>query len=188
LHDTKHLDIPVLERTEHTIGPLGLANSSARLLPRGTVVFSRTAVLGKCSVIGREMATSQDFANYVCGERLHNRYLMHLLRNMQGEWQRLMAGSSSTHQTLYMPIFRDLQILLPPTEEQEKIAAVLDALEDRVRAERAVLSAFKRQREALVGSLLTGELRVMSDPRRTNKVLASPGQPLSEKLDFPAGP
>ena len=79
LHDTDALDGPEIVATEFTVSEEGLANSSARLLPKGTVVFSRTATVGKCSIMGREMSTSQDFANYVCGDRLDNRYLMYLL-------------------------------------------------------------------------------------------------------------
>ena len=112
LHDSGALDVREIFSTAQTIGQLGLANSSTRLLPKGTVVFSRTATVGKATVMGREMATSQDFANYICGERLHNHYLVHLFRYMSPEWKRLMAGS--THNSIYMPVFRDLQILLPP--------------------------------------------------------------------------
>ena len=83
LHDSKRLDVPEILETAQTIGPLGLANSSARLLPKGTVVFSRTATVGKCTVLGREMATSQDFANYVCGPKLNPAYLMNVFRHMQ---------------------------------------------------------------------------------------------------------
>ena len=106
LHDTSALDGPKISRTGLTISDEGLSNSSARLLPKGTVVFSRTATIGKCTIMGREMATSQDFANYVCGSRLNNRYLMHLFRFMSAEWKRVMAGS--THNTIYMPIFQSL--------------------------------------------------------------------------------
>ncbi|PSM31723.1 hypothetical protein BVG81_003905 [Haliangium sp. UPWRP_2] len=112
LHDTDGLDVPEIFDTAQTIGELGLANSSARLLPRGTVVFSRTATVGKATVMGRSMATSQDFANYVCSDRVHNHFLVHLFRFLAPEWKRLKAGS--TLNTIYMPVFRDLQVLLPP--------------------------------------------------------------------------
>ena len=68
-----------------------------------------TATVGKATVMGCEMATSQDFANYVCGERVHNHYLVHLFRFMAPEWKRLMAGS--THNSIYMPVFQKLQVL-----------------------------------------------------------------------------
>ncbi|ACE89852.1 probable type I restriction-modification system protein, specificity subunit [Rhizobium etli CIAT 652] len=125
LHDSKTIEGKVLQNTKMTISARGLANSSARLLPEGTVALSRTATIGKVALLGREMATSQDFACYICGPRLLNKYLAHLFRGMELEWERLMAGS--THNTIYMPTFENMQILVPPMEEQEAIA---DALSD----------------------------------------------------------
>ncbi len=160
LHDTGALDGPEISETAQTVSDLGIANSSARLLPRGTVVFSRTATVGKATVLGRAMSTSQDFANYVCGPRVHNRYLMHLLRFMQIEWARLMAGS--THQTIYMPVFRDLQILLPEVREQEQIAEAADAVEARIQAERDSLVPMRAVKASLASELLSGATRVQT--------------------------
>ncbi|MFL5562885.1 MAG: restriction endonuclease subunit S, partial [Gemmatimonadaceae bacterium] len=50
----------VIETEEHT-NALGIANSSARLLPASTVCLSRTASVGYVVVTGAPMATSQDF-------------------------------------------------------------------------------------------------------------------------------
>ncbi|MYD85843.1 MAG: hypothetical protein F4023_11860 [Acidobacteria bacterium] len=162
LHDTASLDEPEIAETKHTISDLGLRNSSARLLPGGTVVFSRTATVGKSTIMAREMSTTQDFANYICGPRLHNRYLMQLFRHMQPEWRRLMAGS--THKTVYMPIFRQLQILLPPLSEQEEIANVLECLDDRIASETRQQAQLRELKAALMSVLLTGELRVTPNP------------------------
>jgi type I restriction enzyme S subunit len=162
LHDSKRLDSPEITTTEQSITPLGLANSSARLLPQGTVALSRTATVGKATILGREMATSQDFANYVCGEQLHNRYLLHLFRNMQAEWSRLMAGS--THKTVYMPVFRELQILLPSLDEQKRIAEVIDVLEARIASEQNYRDQLRVLKRALSAALLSGEIRVTPDP------------------------
>ena len=162
LHDTASLDGPEIVNTKQSISELGLRNSSARLLPRGTVVFSRTATVGKSTIMAREMSTTQDFANYICGPRLHNRYLMQLFRHMQPEWKRLMAGS--THKTVYMPIFRQLQILLPPVAEQEEIANLLECLDDRIAAETEQEAQLRNLKSGLMSVLLTGELRVAPDP------------------------
>lgn len=161
LHDSKNLESAEMFETAQTVSSLGVDNSSARILPKGTVVFSRTATVGKCTIMGREMCTSQDFANYVCGERLHNRYLMQVLRHMQSEWERLMAGS--THQTIYMPVFRDLQILLPPLDEQVEIADRIAAVDTRIVSERVQLPALSTLKSALMSVLLTGEVRVKPD-------------------------
>jgi type I restriction enzyme, S subunit len=153
LHDTKVLDRPDIQDTAQTIGELGLENSSARLLPPGTVVFSRTATVGKATILGREMATSQDFANYVCGPRLWNKYLVHLLRFLQPEWKRLMAGS--THNTIYMPVFESLQALLPPLGEQKKIAAILSSVDEAIEATQAVIDQLQVVKRAMMTEFLT---------------------------------
>ncbi|MBN8465938.1 restriction endonuclease subunit S [Corallococcus exiguus] len=158
LHDSKVLDVPLLLDTTQHITELGLENSSARMLPSGTVVFSRTATIGKCTVIARDMATSQDFANYICGEQIHNRYLMHYFRANESEWERLKAGS--THKTLYMPIFEQLQVFLPPLAEQVEIANAADACDSRLAAERGVVVGLKAVKTALLDALLSGRVQV----------------------------
>jgi type I restriction enzyme S subunit len=67
LPDIRALDgRTAMDTSEHT-NALGVENSAAVLLPSGTVCLSRTASVGFVTILGREMATSQDFVNWVCG-------------------------------------------------------------------------------------------------------------------------
>jgi type I restriction enzyme S subunit len=60
----------IYDTKQHTT-VAGIENSSARILPENTVCLSRTASVGYVVVMGRAMATSQDFVNWVCSpERL----------------------------------------------------------------------------------------------------------------------
>lgn len=158
LHDSAGLDVPEIQNTVRTISRLGLDHSSARLLPRGTVVFSRTATVGKSTVMGRDMATSQDFANYVCGTRLYNHYLVHVFRFMGPEWERLKAGS--THNSIYMPIFKDLQILLPPHREQEAIAEALSDADALIESLEQLIAKKRQIKQGAMQELLTGKKRL----------------------------
>lgn len=158
LHDTGKLDSLEIYSTTQTITENGLKNSSARLLPAGTVAFSRTATVGKCCVMARAMATSQDFACYVCGPSLNNHFLVYLFRGMDRVWRGLMAGS--IHNTIYMPVFKALKIPLPPVKEQRAIAtalgdmdALLDGLDRLIAKKRAIKQATMQQ-------LLTGQTRL----------------------------
>lgn len=158
LHDTEKLDSLEIYSTTQTITEDGLKNSSARLLPAGTVAFSRTATVGKCCVMARAMATSQDFACYVCGPSLNNHFLVYLFRGMDRVWRGLMAGS--IHNTIYMPVFKALKIPLPPVKEQRAIAtalsdmdALLDGLDRLIAKKHAIKQASMQQ-------LLTGQTRL----------------------------
>jgi type I restriction enzyme, S subunit len=105
--------------TNEKISEFGLANSSARLLPKGTVMLSRTASVGFSAIMGVDMATTQDFANWVCVSNLRPEYLLYVLRSMQHEFHRLTMGS--THQTIYMPDIGKFSTPIPTISEQDRI-------------------------------------------------------------------
>jgi type I restriction enzyme S subunit len=154
LQDADALGMLEISRTAETIGPEGLANSSARMLPAGTVVLQRTANVGLASIMEREMCTSQHFANWVCGPKLHPPYLQQVFRHMSREWRRLMAGSVLPD--IYMDTFKALQILLPPLEEQRQIGEVGASFDRRLELERESLGRLKESRTALAQELLSG--------------------------------
>lgn len=156
LQDAEALGNLTIGETAETIGSEGLANSSARLLPAGTVVLQRTANVGLASIMEREMCTSQHFANWVCSYRLDSYYLQQVFRHMSREWQRLMAGSVLPD--IYMNTFKALQILLPPVAEQRIIGAVGAAFDRRIEEERASLAALIQLHRALAQELLSGRL------------------------------
>lgn len=158
LHDTEALDTLELQQTSKSVTQEGLANSSARLLPRGTVVFSRTATVGKVTILGREMATSQDFAAYICGASLHNRFLVYLFRSMKPTWTSLMAGS--IHNTIYMPAFQSLEIVLPPLTEQVTIADALSDVDSLLAGLDRLIAKKRDLKRATMQQLLTGQTRL----------------------------
>lgn len=159
LHDTQNLERCDISQTDLRITQAGLANSSARLLPPGTVCFSRTATVGKCVIMAKSMATSQDFANFVCSPALNNRYLLHLMRWMQPVWKALASGS--THQTIYMPTFKALQIILPPRAQQDSIAATMDSFVSVAEVNAAAITRLRSMKAAITSDLLSGRVRVL---------------------------
>jgi type I restriction enzyme S subunit len=158
LFDTEGLQGREIFETAKMVTDEGLKNSSARLLPKGTVVFSRTATVGKTSVMGRDMATSQDFANYICGPKLHNHFLVYLFRSMGRTWKGLMAGS--IHNTIYMPVFKALQIVLPPLPEQRAIAEALSDVDGLLGGLDRLIAKKRDLKQAAMQQLLTGQTRL----------------------------
>jgi type I restriction enzyme S subunit len=152
-----------LYETREKISELGLANSAAELHPRGTVFLCRTASAGYSGVMGRDMATSQDFVTWTCGPRLLPHFLLWCLRAMRPDLLgRLAMGS--THKTIYVPDLQMLRIPLPPLEEQERIVhtirrqnARVDTLTDKVRRQQELL---RERRQALITAAVTGQFDV----------------------------
>ncbi|AOZ07884.1 hypothetical protein BKK80_01765 [Cupriavidus malaysiensis] len=148
--------------TKEMISELGIANSSARLLPAGTVILSRTASVGYSAIMGCDMATTQDFINWVCGPQLVPEFLLYVLRGMRSEFDRLMMGS--THQTIYMPDVAKLAMALPPKNEQQEIVEFLDfslaKLEVLKREAERMISLLKERRGAIIAAAVTGQIDV----------------------------
>jgi type I restriction enzyme, S subunit len=149
--------------TREKISSAGLANSSAELCARGTVVLCRTASAGYSAVMGTDMATSQDFVTWQCGARLDPFYLLWCLRAMRSDLLgRLAMGS--THKTIYVPDLQMLRIPVPPIDEQREIVASIrranqsiDTVLDKVRLQIELLA---ERRQALITAAVTGQFDV----------------------------
>jgi type I restriction enzyme S subunit len=123
LGDIRELDGTWATSTKEMTTPEGIANSSAVLLPKGTVCFSRTASVGFSAIMGREMSTSQDFVNWICGPELLPEYLMSALIFSRTRLRGLSTGS--THKTIYFSTVEQFRVLLPPVELQARFCQLI---------------------------------------------------------------
>lgn len=156
-------DHDYIDQTTNLINELGLANSSARLLPAGTVILSRDATVGRCSILVRPMATAQHFVNWICGDSILPEYLLMVFRGpMQQEFERLTMGA--TIRTIGMPDVGSFVVPVPPIGEQQAIVAELS--EGRRRID-TLIAAIERQidnlreyRSAVIAAAVTGQCDV----------------------------
>src|SRR5262249_45475655 len=119
LTEIRGLDGRWVEETRLKTNENGIANSAARVLPRGTVCLSRTASVGFVAIMGRPMATSQDFANWVCTDALDPEFLMYALIRSRDFLRSIASGA--THKTIYFPTLESFHVLHPDVEQQKDI-------------------------------------------------------------------
>lgn len=149
--------------TINYINELGLAHSSAQILPAGTVILSRDATVGRCGILERPMATSQHFVNWICHAELLPEYLLLVFKvPMQQEFERLTIGS--TIRTIGMPDVNSFRVPIPPIAEQKAIVsyvncetARIDALMAKVREH---IDRLREYRTALISAAVTGKIDV----------------------------
>ena len=159
LPDIRKLHGKFAHQTTENTNDAGLANSSARLLPVGTVCVSRTASIGFVTVLGRSMATSQDFCNWVCDpEQIDPEFLMYAFMASQDSLREL--GSGAVHKTIYMPTIQSFHLCAPALDEQRRIAR---SLRDRLAAAEA-LSTCLRERQAEIALLPSRLLAAAFEP------------------------
>ena len=110
--------------------------------------------------MGIPMATTQDFANWICGERLLPQYLLHVFRAMAPEFERLKMGS--THNTIYMPDISAFRCPLPPLDAQHEIVVALKTRTEEIdqllaETEKALMLLGER-RSSMITSTVTGQI------------------------------
>ena len=74
--------------------------------------------------MGRPMATSQDFVNWVCSKHLDHNFLKYLFIAEDEDLLRFASGS--VHQTIYFPEAKAFHICHPSFREQQRIVDILD--------------------------------------------------------------
>ncbi len=154
LTEIRGLDGRWVDETLLKTNEAGIANSSARILPRGTVCFSRTASVGFVTIMGKPMSTSQDFANWVCDDELDPEFLMYALIRSRSALRAMATGA--THKTIYMPALESFHVCMPEVREQKTIVyrlkGQLAAAEDVRLAAQAQLEEAERLPSRLLAS------------------------------------
>jgi len=152
LTEIRELDGRWVEQTRLRTNEAGIANSSARILPRGTVCFSRTASVGFVTIMAEPMATSQDFADWVCGDELDPQFLMYALICSRTSLRAIATGA--THKTIYMPQLESFHICAPELREQKRIVTVLKNRLAEVERIRSAAAEQQREIDTLPAQIL----------------------------------
>lgn len=113
--------------TERNISQQGLENSSAKVMPPGTVMLTKRAPVGAVAVNTVPMATNQGFLNFICGPKLRPIYLALWLRANTLYLDRIANGS--TYPELYKNDLFEFQISVPHLEVQDHIVSAVLSLE-----------------------------------------------------------
>ena len=72
----------------------GFDNSSARLVPKGTVLFSSRAPIGYVAVAANEISTNQGFKSFVCADSICSEYIYFWLRFATPMAEELASGTT----------------------------------------------------------------------------------------------
>lgn len=115
-----------ISRGKRSITPIGLRESSAQLMPKGTVLFSSRAPIGYTAIAKNEISTNQGFKSCVPFVMDMNEYLYYYLvysakiinENASGTTFKEVSGAEVSN--IILP--------LPPLAEQKRIVEKVDTI------------------------------------------------------------
>lgn len=149
-----------IERGAKSITPEGLKNSSARVMPAGSVHFSSRAPIGYTVISSVDMTTNQGFKSLAPADGIFNEFIFYFLKSAKQLAESKATGT--TFKEISGTAFGKLPIPLPPTKEQHRIVVKIEELFseldkgiDNLKTARAQLKVY---RQALLKHAFEGKL------------------------------
>lgn len=142
---------------ETDISELGYKNSSAKLMPRGSVLFSSRAPIGYISIAKNEICTNQGFKSIV-PKKAGTCFIYYFLRNNTSKIESMASGS--TFKEASGGLMKSLEVIIPSnkilTAFEEAIQPLFN-MQEHNEDENARLSAL---RDTLLPKLMAGEINL----------------------------
>ncbi len=108
----------------------GLKNSSAKLVPKDTVLFTSRAPIGYIAIASQPVCTNQGFKSLVLNEGYDSRFFYYLLKHHTPDIEARATGS--TFKEISGTSLGSFEVSIPSANVQKQIADLLSALDDRI--------------------------------------------------------
>ena len=112
-----------------------------------TIGISKSGTIGRLGILKDYMCGNRAVINIAPNTEVDTMFIFYTLLNMQGKFENLAVGS--VQKNLYVPILAEIKIKLPPLPTQQKIAAILSSLDDKIELNNKINTNLEQQAQAL---------------------------------------
>ena len=140
------------------ITELGLKNSSASVMPAGTVLFSSRAPIGYIAIADGEVTTNQGFKSVVPNSNIGTAFVYFFLKNALPTIENMASGS--TFKEISGSAMRTVPAIIPDDESLQEFADFCEPLFLQQRTLEAENRSLAALRDSLLPKLMSGELDV----------------------------
>ena len=138
------------------ITQLGLEKSSAKILPKGTVLFTSRAGIGNTAILTKEATTNQGFQSIVPKKELLNSYFIFTETPFLKRYGEI-NGAGSTFVEVSGKQMSKMPLLLPSFDEQLKIGNFFKQLDSLIALHQRKLDKLKRVKSAYLTEMFPAE-------------------------------
>lgn len=135
-------------KPEETITPAGLANSTSKLIAAGTNIFAARMGVGAVVRYPFPVAINQDLMALTPSSELDPGYLFYWLQARKEAFGAVATGT--TVKGIRKDVLLSFPMILPPLDEQRRIAEVLRSVDEAIAAEEAALDGLRNVANAVI--------------------------------------
>jgi len=136
---------------KRNITEIGLKSCSAQMMPKHSVLFSSRAPIGYVAISDCDVCTNQGFKSIVPNKDTDYLFLYYLLLYKKHEIENL--GSGTTFKEVSASTMKGVEVRVPVDKrEQESIARILSALDDKIESNTHINENLEQQAQAIFKS------------------------------------
>lgn len=142
-------DYKIFDTNEY-VSKLAVEENNLKIFPKNTLsiaMYGEGKTRGNVSILASEMTTNQACCNVIINGKIADyEYVYYWLKN---SYYKLRSLSSGIRKNLNSDDIRNFEISLPPLESQQKIAAVLSTLDDKIALNRRMNAKLEQMAKRL---------------------------------------
>ncbi len=136
----------------------GLKGSSAKLMPKGTVLFSSRAPIGYIAVADKEVSTNQGFKSIIPKSEYGTEFTYQVLKNKTE--MIISRASGSTFKEISGSGLKSIELVLPKRVVVHEFNEIAGSLSKKIKVCEAEIRNLIKLRDTLLPKLMSGEIRV----------------------------
>ncbi len=136
----------------------GLENSSVKLMPAGTILFTSRAPIGYIAIALNEVCTNQGFKSLVPKNGMKSEYLYQCIKRMTPFIKNISSGS--TFGEVSGNAMKELRIIIPAQRYIDNFEILMSPINLRLQNIIASNGALSEVRDLLLPKLMSGKIRV----------------------------
>ena len=140
-----------IEFGERNISELGLNSCSAKMLPKGSILFSSRAPIGYVAIAHTSLCTNQGFKSFVPDtEKMDSMFSYYLLKHNSENIANL--GSGTTFMEVSGKVMSDFIVNIPDLLTQQEIAGILSSLDAKIETNNKLNEKLEEMAQAIFKS------------------------------------
>ena len=160
----------------------GLENSSARILPIGTILLTSRAGIGDVSILMNEACTNQGFQSLVAKGELNNEFLYYVVSTLKKVL--LQNASGSTFLEISPKKVKSILVALPSTlKEQTAIATALSDTDTLIEILEKLIEKKRNIKQGAMQELLTPKDTWFCEPIKRISLISTGAKNTQDKID-----
>lgn len=181
----------VVTESQSKITELGLKNSSAKIIPAGTLLVAMYGSIGKLGITGIECCTNQAIAFAKELRGVSTKYMFYYMAMMKSKL--ISMGKGGTQNNISQTILKSLNVIVPPPEVQDNLVFRIEEIFSELDKAVETLQNTKQQlavyRQAVLKEAFEGRFTNRIKPRFVNlgEFIEKPKYGTSKKCDYQTG-